>query len=58
MVLLDIQLWSKFGKFINEMIVTKNGRRMFPVLKVSVNGLEPASMYSVVLDFLPVDNNR
>ena len=28
-------LWNKFSNLTNEMIVTKNGRRMFPVMKVS-----------------------
>ena len=30
----DSQLWNKFQSLTNEMIVTKNGRRMFPVIKV------------------------
>ena len=33
-VLEDSQLWNKFQSLTNEMIVTKNGRRMFPVIKV------------------------
>ena len=32
----DSQLWDKFQTLTNEMIVTKNGRRMFPVIKVSL----------------------
>ena len=32
----DSQLWSKFKSLTNEMIVTKNGRRMFPVIKVII----------------------
>ena len=31
---------------------------MFPVLKSSVDGLDPQSMYTIMLDFLPVDENR
>ena len=31
----DSALWNKFQSLTNEMIVTKNGRRMFPVIKVS-----------------------
>lgn len=31
---------------------------MFPVLKVSVSGLDPSSMYSFLLDFVPADNCR
>ncbi|XP_062286609.1 T-box transcription factor T isoform X3 [Scomber scombrus] len=40
------------------MIVTKNGRRMFPVLKMNVSGLDPNAMYSVLLDFVSADNHR
>ncbi|XP_038153797.1 T-box transcription factor TBX19-like isoform X1 [Cyprinodon tularosa] len=54
----DGELWRKFQLITNEMIVTKNGRRMFPVLKVSVSGLDPSSMYSFLLDFVPADGCR
>ncbi|KAM9835789.1 T-box transcription factor TBX19-like [Aulostomus maculatus] len=54
----DAELWRKFQHITNEMIVTKNGRRMFPVLKVSVSGLDPSSMYSFLLDFIPADSCR
>ncbi|XP_066522175.1 T-box transcription factor TBX19 [Hoplias malabaricus] len=52
------ELWRKFKQVTNEMIVTKNGRRMFPVLKVSVSGLDPNAMYSFLLDFSPADGHR
>ncbi|XP_075720445.1 T-box transcription factor T-like isoform X3 [Rhinoderma darwinii] len=51
-------LWSRFKELTNEMIVTKNGRRMFPVLKVSVSGLDPNAMYTFLLDFVSADNHR
>ncbi|KAK2888896.1 hypothetical protein Q8A67_014271 [Cirrhinus molitorella] len=54
----DSELWRKFKEVTNEMIVTKNGRRMFPVLKVSVTGLDPNAMYSFLLDFSPADGHR
>ena len=57
-VLQEAELWRKFHSLVNEMIVTKNGRRMFPVIKVSVNGLDPHSMYSFLLDFVPVGETR
>ncbi|XP_065057086.1 T-box transcription factor T-like [Rhopilema esculentum] len=57
-VLDDSELWSKFEKLTNEMIVTKNGRRMFPVLKMAVKGLEPQAMYSFLLDFVAVEDHR
>ncbi|XP_033833943.2 T-box transcription factor TBX19-like [Periophthalmus magnuspinnatus] len=52
------ELWRRFNCLTNEMIVTKTGRRMFPVLKVSVSGLDPRSMYSFLLDFAPADRCR
>lgn len=33
------------------MMVTMSGRRVFPVLKVNVSGLDPNAMYSFLLDF-------
>ena len=37
----DSQLWNKFQSLTNEMIVTKNGRRMFPVIKVVISLQSP-----------------
>ncbi|XP_073416338.1 T-box transcription factor T [Dendrobates tinctorius] len=54
----DQELWLRFKELTNEMIVTKNGRRMFPVLKVSVSGLDPNAMYTFLLDFASADNHR
>ncbi|KAM9820246.1 T-box transcription factor TBX19-like [Neosynchiropus ocellatus] len=54
----DSELWRKFQSVTNEMIVTKSGRRMFPVLRMSVSGLDPTSMYSLFLDFPAADGFR
>ncbi|XP_077148922.1 T-box transcription factor T-like isoform X2 [Ranitomeya variabilis] len=54
----ETDLWKRFKELTNEMIVTKNGRRMFPVLKISVSGLDPNAMYSFLMDFVTADNNR
>nr|QFQ66872.1 brachyury protein [Hofstenia miamia] len=54
----DGELWRSFKKCENEMIVTKNGRRMFPVIRVRIAGLDPNAMYSVILDFIPADKKR
>ncbi|XP_012694203.1 T-box transcription factor T-A-like [Clupea harengus] len=54
----DCELWTKFKELTNEMIVTKTGRRMFPVLRANIAGLDPNAMYSVLLDFVAADNNR
>ena len=52
------ELWSKFYEKTNEMIVTKNGRRMFPVIKASLGGLEPNVFYKVKLEFKQIEKNR
>lgn len=33
-------------------------RRMFPVVKISASGLDPAAMYTVLLEFVQVDSHR
>lgn len=35
-----------------------SSRRMFPVLKINVSGLDPNAMYSFLLDFVSADNHR
>uniref|UniRef100_A0A8D8TJF0 T-related protein n=1 Tax=Cacopsylla melanoneura TaxID=428564 RepID=A0A8D8TJF0_9HEMI len=57
-ILEDLDLWLKFQSHTNEMIVTKNGRRMFPVVKISIKGLEPDAMYTVLLEFLQIEQKR
>lgn len=32
----DRELWCRFQNLTNEMIVTKNGRRMFPVVSINI----------------------
>ncbi|XP_054260177.1 T-related protein [Macrosteles quadrilineatus] len=54
----DRDLWVKFQSLTNEMIVTKNGRRMFPVVKISITGLDPTAMYSVLLEFVQIEQHR
>ena len=38
--------------------LTKGGRRMFPVLRVVVRGLDPETLYDFKLDFLSCDSYR
>ncbi|XP_077283622.1 T-domain transcriptional activator brachyenteron isoform X2 [Arctopsyche grandis] len=54
----DRDLWVRFQTLTNEMIVTKNGRRMFPVVKVTASGLDPTAMYTVLLEFVQIDPHR
>ncbi|XP_045182257.2 T-box transcription factor T-like [Mercenaria mercenaria] len=52
------ELWSKFHNHITEMIVTKQGRRMFPVLEFSFTGLIQTKMYNVYVDMILADNHH
>ncbi|OQV18586.1 T-box transcription factor TBX2-B [Hypsibius exemplaris] len=52
------ELWESFNKHTTEMIITKTGRRMFPVIKMSVTGLEKTARYYVIIDVMPVDDVR
>ncbi|XP_040577658.1 uncharacterized protein [Lepeophtheirus salmonis] len=54
----QIHLWKEFAERTNEMIVTKNGRRMFPVIRSSLSGLEENAFYSVFLEFKQIEDNR
>ncbi|KAI0226404.1 T-box transcription factor TBX20 [Lamellibrachia satsuma] len=52
------ELWQKFHELGTEMIITKTGRRMFPILRVSFSGVQPDTKYVVLMDIVPVDNKR
>lgn len=54
----DISLWKTFHSQVNEMIVTKSGRRMFPVVRLSIDGLEPRAMYTIALEFVQRETHR
>ncbi|ROT67384.1 putative T-box transcription factor TBX18 [Penaeus vannamei] len=56
--LLQQDLWAKFHSLGTEMIITKNGRRMFPVVKVCLRGLDPEKNYMVYMDMAAVDTRR
>ncbi|KAG0712267.1 T-box transcription factor TBX18 [Chionoecetes opilio] len=56
--LMHRDLWAKFHSLTTEMIITKNGRRMFPVVKVRLRGLDPERTYAVFLDMAAVDTRR
>ncbi|CAF2941531.1 unnamed protein product [Rotaria sp. Silwood2] len=54
----NMDLWKRFAALNLEMIITKNGRRMFPTFKILLTGLDPTSKYIVYMDVVPVDNHR
>uniref|UniRef100_A0AAZ3QLI9 T-box domain-containing protein n=1 Tax=Oncorhynchus tshawytscha TaxID=74940 RepID=A0AAZ3QLI9_ONCTS len=51
-------MWNEFFKCKTEMIITKQGRRMFPYCRFRVSGLEPFQKYTLLMDINPVDNKR
>ncbi|XGW05854.1 hypothetical protein V3C99_016313 [Haemonchus contortus] len=53
-----VSLWRRFHALGTEMIVTKSGRRMFPVLSISISGLDSDASYSLMVDMECVDSKR
>ncbi|XP_031633024.1 T-box-containing protein TBX6L-like [Contarinia nasturtii] len=54
----NAELWQQFHEIGTEMIITKNGRRMFPSLRVALSGLEKDAHYCVVLEMAPLSDCR
>ncbi|CAH1774926.1 unnamed protein product, partial [Owenia fusiformis] len=52
------ELWQRFHQHTTEMIITKQGRRMFPVFQLSVSGLDPQKHYNVFVDMIVADPNH
>ncbi|XP_031656364.1 MAX gene-associated protein isoform X2 [Oncorhynchus kisutch] len=51
-------VWREFHCCGTEMILTKQGRRMFPYCRYRLTGLEPTRRYCLVLSITPVDTYR
>lgn len=51
-------LWAKFHKFQTEMIITKQGRRMFPFLSFNISALDPSAHYNVYVDVVLADQHH
>lgn len=51
------ELWRKFENVNLEMVISKNGRRMFPPLEYDISGLEPTKFYNVFVDFVVVTDH-
>ncbi|KAF5406300.1 T-box transcription factor TBX1 [Paragonimus heterotremus] len=56
--LVNKSLWDKFDQLGTEMIVTKAGRRMFPIFHVNISGLNPNVYYLLAIDFRLCDQKR
>ncbi|CAG8498989.1 2911_t:CDS:2 [Diversispora eburnea] len=58
-LLLDnTDLWTQFYRANNEMIITKSGRCIFPLLRFKPENLDSSSRYTFILDFILVSPNR
>ncbi|XP_063254646.1 MAX gene-associated protein isoform X6 [Prinia subflava] len=51
-------MWNEFYHCNTEMILTKQGRRMFPYCRYWITGLNSSQKYILVMDISPVDNHR
>ncbi|XP_043930718.1 T-box brain protein 1 [Protopterus annectens] len=51
-------LWLKFHRHQTEMIITKQGRRMFPFLSFNMSGLDPTAHYNIFVDVILADPNH
>ncbi|KAJ7344813.1 hypothetical protein JRQ81_000763 [Phrynocephalus forsythii] len=51
-------MWNEFYHRSTEMILTKQGRRMFPYCRYWIRGLQSNLKYILVMDISPVDNFR
>ncbi|XP_053923335.1 MAX gene-associated protein isoform X5 [Cuculus canorus] len=51
-------MWNEFYHRNTEMILTKQGRRMFPYCRYWIRGLDASQKYILVMDISPVDNHR
>lgn len=51
-------LWAKFHKYQTEMIITKQGRRMFPFLSFNISVLDPTAYYKVFVDVVLADQHH
>jgi hypothetical protein len=50
-------LWNKFNVHTTEMILTKQGRKMFPSLQYTLNGLDINKKYLIYIDMIQVVSN-
>lgn len=53
-----IHLWKTLDSNVNEMILIRKGRKMFPLLKVKVSGLENGALYAMCLEFVQLSDTK
>ena len=56
--LLDKHLWEQLNHLGTEMIISKKGRRMFPYLRVRVDGFVKSPSMNILLEIARADDNN
>ena len=51
-------MWNEYFRCKTEMILTKQGSRMFPYCRFRISGLQPSKKYCLVMDIQPLDNSH
>ncbi|KAM6912837.1 MAX dimerization protein MGA a [Xenentodon cancila] len=51
-------MWREFFSCRTEMMVTKEGSRMFPYCRFHISGLQPSKKYSLLMDIQPLDSSQ
>ncbi|ORY04425.1 T-box-domain-containing protein [Basidiobolus meristosporus CBS 931.73] len=54
----ESNLWKQFNSIVNEMIITKTGRCLFPSLKFKAADMDPYALYKIELDFEQISPER
>ncbi|XP_028251885.1 MAX gene-associated protein-like isoform X3 [Parambassis ranga] len=54
----NTSMWNEFYRCRTEMILTKQGCRMFPYCRFRISGLQPSRKYFLLMDIQPVDNSH
>ncbi|XP_031561396.1 T-box transcription factor TBX10-like [Actinia tenebrosa] len=52
------ELWNVFRENETEMIITRAGRRMFPILDFRLSGMEANQYYSCMVQIVSIDNHH
>lgn len=50
-------MWNEFYRCRTEMILTKQGSRMFPYCRFRISGLQLTKKYTLIMDIQPLDNS-
>ncbi|XP_072284789.1 MAX gene-associated protein isoform X2 [Pyxicephalus adspersus] len=51
-------MWNEFYRCSTEMVLTKQGRRMFPYCRYWVTGMDPFQKYILAMDITPLDTHK